>query len=67
MPWLRIDADTIQIDAAGIIDTTGRAPEGLEQDGVSTNAGGKFLIRSHTGHMHQNGEKARKQHQTLRL
>ena len=41
MPWLKVDADTIQIDAAGVIDTTGRAPEGLEQNGISTAAGGK--------------------------
>ena len=40
MPWLKVNADKIQIDAAGIIDTTGRAPEGLEQDGVSTPTGG---------------------------
>ena len=40
MPWLKVGADKIQIDAAGIIDTTGRAPEGLEQNGVSTPTGG---------------------------
>ena len=42
-----MDADTIQIDAAGIIDLTGRAPEGLEQNGVTTTTGGGYrLIKS---------------------
>ena len=40
MAWLKVDADKIQIDAAGVIDTTGRAPLGLEQNGVSTPTGG---------------------------
>ena len=44
MPWLKVDADTIQIDAAGIIDVTGRAPEGLEQNGITTTAGGELFI-----------------------
>ena len=39
-----MDADTIQIDPAGIIDVTGQAPEGLEQNGVTTTAGGGYRI-----------------------
>ena len=37
--WLSVDADTIQIDAAGIINTVGKAPED-EMGGVDTPAGG---------------------------
>ena len=37
--WLTVDAETIQIDAAGIINTVGKAPED-EMGGVDTPAGG---------------------------
>ena len=44
MAWLRASADVIQIDPAATIDVTGRAPEGLEQNGVDTKVGGKSVL-----------------------
>ena len=38
-----MNADVIKIDAAAVIDTTGRAPAGLEQNGISSQAGGKIF------------------------
>ena len=44
MAWLKASADVIQIDPAATIDVTGRAPEGLEQNGVDTKVGGKSVL-----------------------
>ncbi|KAK3576663.1 hypothetical protein CHS0354_004948 [Potamilus streckersoni] len=39
-PWLEVSADTIQVDVAGIIDTSGRAMSDIYQSGISTIRGG---------------------------
>ena len=43
-PWVSIKAEDIQVDAAAAIDTSGTAPEDMQQNGVDNPSGGRYLI-----------------------
>ena len=43
-PWVSIKAEHIQVDAAAAIDTSGTAPEVMQQNGVDNPSGGRYLI-----------------------
>lgn len=40
-PWINIIAESIQVDAAAAMDTSGTAPLLMSQNGVSDPAGGR--------------------------
>lgn len=42
VPWLSVVADRVQLDAAGVIDTGGRALNGIPQNAPDSPAAGKL-------------------------